>query len=307
MTLHTFHSLFESSTLTPEQKVFLDKYVRGKWVLNPSTGLVDVEGDVDFHLKKIESIPVRFGVVSGFFNCSSNKLTSLVGAPQKVGRDFNCSYNQLVSLKGTPKEVKGDFYCVNNSLTSLVGAPQEVGSSFDCSSNKLTSLEGAPQKVEGVFGCSSNKLTSLVGAPQEVGSGFDCSGNKLTSLVGAPKKVGGEFYCLRNSLTSLVGSPQKVGGDFYCDAFSIQEGKWGIEAWMEILVTGDEKDRSLILTILPPSAINQEMKKNPEVMMIKLSGVWNHPDFADIKKKIAIPSRYEAEMDTLGDLSDLGF
>ena len=55
------------------------------------------------------------------FNCSNcTSLTSLEGAPEKVGGDFNCSHcNSLTSLKGAPKEVGGDFYCCDcTSLTS---------------------------------------------------------------------------------------------------------------------------------------------------------------------------------------------
>ena len=72
-------------------------------------------------------------------------------------------------------------------------------------------------------------------------------------------------------------------------------------------MTGDEKARSLISTILSPSAINKEMEKDPEEAIMKLKGVWNDPRFVNIKKGIVIPSRYTEEMGTLADLSDLGF
>ncbi|MBR1756760.1 MAG: hypothetical protein IJ738_04270, partial [Alphaproteobacteria bacterium] len=101
-----------------------------------------------------------------YFNCSGNQLTSLKGAPQKVGGNFNCSYNQLTSLKGVPQKIEGSFNCSENQLTSLEGAPQKVGGNFRCYGNQLTSLKGAPQKVGGNFWCYGNQLTSLFGISQ---------------------------------------------------------------------------------------------------------------------------------------------
>jgi hypothetical protein len=159
----------------------------------------------------------------GDFNCSHNpSLTSLSGAPQKIGRYFNCYNNpSLTSLSGAPQQVGGNFNCYNNpSLTSLSGAPQQVGGTFNCFNNRsLTSLSGAPQQVGRDFNCYRNpSLTSLSGAPQQVGGFFDCSDNEsLKSLSGAPQKIGGDFNCYRNpSLTSLSGAPQKIGGNFNC-------------------------------------------------------------------------------------------
>ena len=105
----------------------------------------------------------------------------------------------LTSLEGAPEKVGGDFFCNDcNSLKSLEGAPKEVGGSFFCNyCASLTSLEGAPKKVGEVFYCN------------------DCT--SLTSLEGAPKKVSGNFYCnYCTSLTSLEGAPKEVGGDFSC-------------------------------------------------------------------------------------------
>jgi len=137
-------------------------------------GTVDVDGDADIYDKRLEKIPIKFGYVSGYFNCSNNKLKSLEGAPKEVGGGFDCS---------------------NNKLTSLEGAPKEVGGYFNCENNKLTSLEGAPSWVGGGFYCGYNQLTSLVGAPEEVGGNFYCGYNELTTLLGSPEEIGGGFYC----------------------------------------------------------------------------------------------------------------
>ena len=117
----------------------------------------------------------------GNVNCSYNKLTTLRGAPQKVGGRFNCSYNKLTTLEGAPKEIGGDFSCIKNNLTTLEGAPQKVGGRFDCTGNNLTTLKGAPQETSEGFNCSYNKLTTLRGAPQKVGIFFNCLMNKNLS------------------------------------------------------------------------------------------------------------------------------
>jgi len=159
------YQIFESETqtLTPEQIDWLDRCTEGTWTANPQTGLIDVEGDFDCSYRNLTSLQgVRFGVVKGYFNCSDNYITSLGGAPQRVGGSFWCSHNSLTSLKGAPPEVGGGFYCRNNSLTSLEGAPQRVRGNFECDVNSLTSLEGAPQRVEGRFYCYNNPVSEKV-------------------------------------------------------------------------------------------------------------------------------------------------
>jgi hypothetical protein len=156
-----YSQLFESQTeLTPEQIEWLDECTTGRWKLNPQTGLVDVDGEFycqDQNLTDFKG--VRFGEVSGFFDCSRNSLTSLDGAPQKVGGGFRCYSNKLTSLEGAPQTVGGDFICHSNKLVSLKGSPQIVTGSFYCSSNQLTSLDGAPPMVSGTFFCSGNVIS----------------------------------------------------------------------------------------------------------------------------------------------------
>ena len=70
---------------------------------------------------------------------------------------FDCRFNKLTSLKGAPEKVGREFICRHNNLTSLEGAPERVGREFDCSDNKLTSLEGAPKKA-GSLDCRYNSV-----------------------------------------------------------------------------------------------------------------------------------------------------
>jgi len=176
-------SIFKASItrLTPEQEEFLNKYTKGTWTYNSSTGLVDVKGHFDFSNKQLEDfVGVKFGKVSGDFDCKRNNLTRLSGAPQVVGGSFYCYDNNLTSLAGSPQKVGGGFFCDRNNLTSLAGAPQKVGVDFSCERNKLTSLEGAPQEVGGHFDCYLNNLTSLAGAPQKIGGQFESDAFVLT-------------------------------------------------------------------------------------------------------------------------------
>jgi hypothetical protein len=101
--------------LTQEQIEFLDKAVKGTWILN-SEGKVDVDGNVIMIDMNLVKIPVKFGRVSESFDCSRNKLTSLEGCPDWVGWTFDCSDNNLTSLEFAPSKVGGSFNCFNNPL-----------------------------------------------------------------------------------------------------------------------------------------------------------------------------------------------
>ena len=283
------YRLFESQErkeLTPEQEEFLNKYTKGTWTLDPSTGLVDVKGGFACPDKKLEDFKgVKFGKVSGDFNCERNNLTSLAGAPQKVG---------------------GDFFCYENDLTSLAGAPQEVGENFYCTENKLTSLAGAPQKVGSTFSCRENKLTSLEGGPQEVGGDYNCTRNDLTSLEGAAKKVGGSFNCFMNPLTSLEGAPEEVGIWFACDAFVTTSLEWNMEGWIEMLYKGNDEAKQLILPFLSVEKINKRIAQDPAGMVMMLKRVWNSPIFKEIRSQLIWPEGFERSIQRAGGLADLG-
>lgn len=186
-----------------------------------------IKGDVDIHNKNLKNITdiLDFSKieVTGNFICRDNQLTTLEGAPRRVGMGFYCYNNQLTSLKDAPQEI--GFFTTNSR-----------GGTFNCSNNKLTSLKGVPQKVGGGFDCSNNQLTSLTEAPREVGGDFYCHNNQLTSLTGAPVKVTGNFNCGDNQLTSLTGAPKEVGGDFKSD-FSREDVKKAMKGEVnEILI-----------------------------------------------------------------------
>jgi hypothetical protein len=150
-------------------------------------------------------------------------------------------------------------------------------------------------------------VKSLDGIVQKVGGDFRCYDLGLTSLEGSPKFVGGDFLCTGNPLRSLKGAPEIIRGYFSCDAFEIPARKWGIEGWLEIFLDPRVRDKSLLVTLISPEEINQMLENDTEKTIMILKNFWNTPDFAEIRKEIKIPDRYKEEMDTLGDLTDLGF
>ena len=218
-TYRMFESVME---LTPEQVQWLDDCTKGTWTLNPQTGLVDVKGDFDCHEQGLTDFKgVKFGEAGSSFYCSSNALTSLMGAPLKVGYYFYCNRNDLTSLEGAPLKVGGDFACNNNALTSLEGAPQRMGRSFYCRNNQLASLEGAPQEVGGDFACNNNALTSLEGAPREVSGYFSCEYNpvsdKTLKTIFAKMQKNTSYLAAVESLWSKI--PQDDQVLLYADDF----------------------------------------------------------------------------------------
>lgn len=187
----------------------------------PDLSNITVEGNFFCFRNELTSLKGAPKKVGGSFQCQSNPLTSLEGAPQAVGGDFDCSCTNITSLEGAPKTVGGNFDCGRTEITSLKGVPQTVGGGFKCNYTKLASLEGAPQNVNGIFDCSETLITSLEGGPQTVSGEFACYHTQITSLKGAPRTVGGRFFCSGSEITSLEGAPEKVGGDFDCSYTNI--------------------------------------------------------------------------------------
>ncbi len=126
-------------------------------------GLVNVDGDVNISDRGLDKIPVKFGRVSGYFDCSHINLTNLKGAPESVGGDFYCTHSKLTSLEGAPNSVARDFVCRSNRLTSLEGAPNSVGGGFFCNNNKIIDFK-VPEfslNEKKVFICYDNPIYQI--------------------------------------------------------------------------------------------------------------------------------------------------
>jgi hypothetical protein len=113
-----FEASSSASALTQEQIDWLGKCAKRKWKLNRQTGFVDVDGDFYCGRQDLRDFKgVKFGKVSGDFDCEVNQLTTLVGAPQTVYGGFFCDSNQLTTLVGAPQSVGGNFSFHNNPVT----------------------------------------------------------------------------------------------------------------------------------------------------------------------------------------------
>ena len=150
--------MIKNDEIKSASDVLFQRYIDSLNLTRNADGSYDASGDVviDRRLVKDGKLIIRFGRVSGNFDCSRTNLTTLEGAPEKVGGYFDCNRNRLASLKGAPKEVGGAFWCDYNRLTTLEGAPKKVGGDFVCSRNELTTLKGAPTEVGGGFWCGHN-------------------------------------------------------------------------------------------------------------------------------------------------------
>lgn len=172
------------------------------YTVNPDSS-VDVATNVRLYMRDLSFIPVRFGRVDGFFDCSGNQLKTLENTPMEVADNFDCSENLLVSLEGGPKTVKSAYLCVNNQLKNLLGAPEKIGRHFQCGQNKLLTLEGAPTEIMGNFNCHDNLLTSLQYGPRRVGGQYGCTSNQISTLLYCPEEVGYIWQGLDNPLAFL--------------------------------------------------------------------------------------------------------
>ena len=147
--------LFEGYQTESEVAEICKKHGIENWSLN--NGLVDVRGDVDLPRKGLTELPLKFGEVTGCFNCSNNKITSLEGAPKSVGGYFDCNFNVLKTLEGAPHTVGANFRCEYNQLNSLEGAPNKVTGVFYCRGNNIRSFEGLVN-ISGDFYCGENPV-----------------------------------------------------------------------------------------------------------------------------------------------------
>jgi len=105
-----------------------------------SDGTVDVDGNVNIFNFGLTKLPLKFGKVSGYFNCSVNKLILLEGCPQSVGGYFECSINRLTTLKGCPQSVGGTFYLEDNELKDLYGFSEFFDREVYYGGNKFTEI-----------------------------------------------------------------------------------------------------------------------------------------------------------------------
>lgn len=82
--------------------------------------LIDVHDDVMISWEILIRVPIRFGVVNGDLCLSSNEIVDMSSdfdiICNEVTGHFDCSFNKLTTLRGCPSKVGGKFFCFGNEL-----------------------------------------------------------------------------------------------------------------------------------------------------------------------------------------------
>jgi hypothetical protein len=131
--------LFESKSLTPDQKDFLDRCIQNtnlnsKWVQDPATGKVTTLGKFDAQnyyeisagKQEIRDLfnSISFGVAEGDFSVRGMYLDAMVNFPSVVEGSLSLSRNSLLTLEGIPKTILKDLNLESNHLISLEGSEE---------------------------------------------------------------------------------------------------------------------------------------------------------------------------------------
>ena len=117
------------------------------YTINPD-GSIDVDGNVELGVYKLDKIPLKFNNVSGYFNISYNNITSLEGCPKYIGETFYCNYNKLTSLEYFPNKIKHEILLKGNPLESLEGFNNNYDMLFCDNKNYLIKKHKRSKKLK---------------------------------------------------------------------------------------------------------------------------------------------------------------
>jgi len=96
--------------------------------INPQNGKITVLGNVMLWRSPPEGkLPVEFEFVNFSLQVQNRSLISLEGCASVVRQDFNCRGNKLTTLIGGPQIVGKDYLAGNNPLENLDGLALEIG------------------------------------------------------------------------------------------------------------------------------------------------------------------------------------
>ena len=138
---HILHfPLFESQSLTPDQKHLLDSAIwnnlKQSWVQDPATGKVTTLGsfngysgyvggdDTAKNRRVFQSIV--FDVVKGDFMVRRMGLETMIGFPAVIKGGLIANDNYFFTLEGMPKMIHGDAELQDNWLIALEGMEDTV-------------------------------------------------------------------------------------------------------------------------------------------------------------------------------------
>lgn len=128
-----------------------DRKIRN-YVINEDD-TVDVNGDVNIFGERLRKIPIKFGKVTGNFDCSENNLRTLEGCPSYVGGNFTAHSNKLKNLIGGPEEVDGNYNACINDLNSLNGCAAEIGKNLYIDGNEDLKRLDTTSNIKGDIHC----------------------------------------------------------------------------------------------------------------------------------------------------------
>ena len=179
-----YKKLLEEDATNPQLDIICDKICKLLHLGNYQIikGIVNVEDTVmldsrSLHgSKKIQTIPVKFGIIEGSFFCDRNALISLDGSPKQVSQTFDCHMNDLTTLTGCPEIIGSDFHCGENLLTSLVDGPKSVNGFYSFSNNHIYELTGFCEHFDGEVFFHNNPV-------EEVLDLFGETGDKLGKVI----------------------------------------------------------------------------------------------------------------------------
>lgn len=172
-----YKRLLKDDPNNSELEVVCDKICKLLYLRNYQIvkGIVNVEDTVmldsrSLHgSKKIQTIPVKFGIIEGSFFCDRNALISLDGSPKEVGQTFDCHMNDLTTLTGCPEIIGSDFHCGENLLTSLVDGPKSVNGFYSFSNNHIYELTGFCEDFDGDVFYHNNPVEEVLDLFAETG------------------------------------------------------------------------------------------------------------------------------------------
>lgn len=334
-----------SKILSPNQVKFLDDcmykstYPNRKgstWVINPETGLVDVEGDFILGNSGLPNLNgVKFGVVNGTFNLANSKLNDLSGFPKEVNGNVNLRSNELESLEGLPEKLGGGLILSwSKNLENLIGAPKEIKGDLNIENcYTLKSLEGSPKKVRVLLIESCPNLQNLKGGPEFLEGQFErvtitnCSG--INSLIGFPQKAESSIEVILFNLPNLFtleGIP--ADPDFKISRLDID--KLGLKrqilrraynaatkykSWLighismftdpDFIATG-KAPKDPIRERLTPDRIKKEMEENRGAFILGIKDYLEDFRVKKLLRGIEIPKETKEKINLALDLGDIG-
>ena len=123
-------------------KNWLGRVINGEFTITKYM-TINVTGSVKLTqpIKVVQNLlgsKIKFGRVSGHFDCSNLIESDMVGLPHEIGGNFDCSNSGIISLSGSPINIGGDFNCSGNRLPrNISDGPVCIGGDLICVDNEI--------------------------------------------------------------------------------------------------------------------------------------------------------------------------